>query len=218
MWINSLAVGILAVAFGATAPSHGRIKTYCRDDSPQSASKNLLLRLEVAVRNEGGISHSTVDLATHVAAGIFRRIGVEIEWRPFAADGASDSAGPIDSERGAGLVVNLMSSSDGSVAAIPVEVVGLAAAGDSVSHILTRRIELAAIAARVPLADVLGHVIAHELGHVLLLPHFRLDGHLMSETVDPLQAARGVLWFNAREAATLRSQIVRLAGSGGDTP
>lgn len=213
MWISSLAVGILTVAFDATEPSPGRFRTDCLE---QSAFKPL--RLEVVVRNEGAVSLSALDQATDVAGRIFRRIGVEIEWRPFAADGNSDRAGPNDSEAGAGLVVNLISSSDGSVAEIPARVVGLAAAGDSVSHILTRRIELAAVSAQVPLADLLGHVIAHELGHVLHLPHFRLDGHLMSETLDPLQAAKGVLWFTSWEAATLQVQIARLAGCRRGTP
>lgn len=58
-------------------------------------------------------------------------------------------------------------------------------------------------------AIVLGHIIAHEIGHLLLSRDAHSIGGIMSATLNTQFAARGLLWFSPAEAAVAR---VRVAG------
>ena len=57
---------------------------------------------------------------------------------------------------------------------------------------------------------LLGHVIAHEIGHLLLPPNSHSLKGLMAGHMDQRQALRatkGALWFSAKEAETIRAGL-----------
>ena len=60
--------------------------------------------------------------------------------------------------------------------------------------------------------DLLGHVIAHELGHLLLGPDAHARGTIMACPLDTTEfrfLRRGQLRFNQKQSAQLRSLIAR---------
>ena len=64
-----------------------------------------------------------------------------------------------------------------------------------------------------------GHVIAHEIGHVLLGPNAHSTAGLMAASLDLPRIALGGLWFDRIQAAIIRARLacdgsVRVASKG----
>jgi hypothetical protein len=56
-------------------------------------------------------------------------------------------------------------------------------------------------------ACVLGHVVAHEIGHLLLVSRRHSDGGIMQPWLDLRRAAIGALFFTASEAQLIRTKL-----------
>jgi hypothetical protein len=89
--------------------------------------------------------------------------------------------------------------------------VGFGVSGGRFANIMFARVERLAKMTSTDLATVLGHAIAHEIGHLLLPPNAHSSGGIMKGTLNPLLAAQGVLWFSSDEADRLRARIASLA-------
>ena len=94
---------------------------------------------------------------------------------------------------------------------------GFAVSGGRLANVMYSRVERLA-GSRANVATVLGHVMAHEIGHLLLSPNAHASGGIMAATLDLQLAARGVLWFSAKEANRLRTRLAELAGPRATTP
>jgi len=57
--------------------------------------------------------------------------------------------------------------------------------------------------------EVLGHVIAHELGHILLGPGAHSRSGIMRASLDLEWLRIGGLWFTASEARAIREKLAR---------
>jgi hypothetical protein len=116
-------------------------------------------RLPVTVCDFAGVEPSVLAAAETVASDVYRSAGVTIEW---AESGCI--AGPP------GLYVNLVSVDSGDVHLAEL-MVGFAESGGLTATVLYNRIERLARHHHKKPQMVLGYVIAHELGHLLLPPH-----------------------------------------------
>lgn len=95
-----------------------------------------------------------------------------------------------------------------------------AASGYTTGNMVTVSLEKAGAASadsdgRASVPDILGCIIAHELGHILLGP----NSHSVSELMRPYwditelqEAAQHFLLFDAKQAAQLRAEIMARAG------
>jgi len=89
--------------------------------------------------------------------------------------------------------------------------VGAAAVGTRVAIIPCPRVLALARNGSATLGLVLGHVIAHELGHLLLRRATHSIAGLMRSTLDLQLAQQGRLLFTALEAQAIRAAIARNA-------
>ena len=88
---------------------------------------------------------------------------------------------------------------------------GMAIPGARLVWVFVGRVEFLAAWCSARPSDVLGHVIAHEIGHVLLGLGAHSSAGLMAATLDLPRIALGGLWFDHGQAAIIRA---RLAGDG----
>ena len=88
---------------------------------------------------------------------------------------------------------------------------GMTISGTRLVRVFVDRVEHVARSAEQGVADVLGHVIAHEIGYVLLGPDAHSTVGLMAASLDLPRLAIGGLWFDRIQAAIIRA---RLAGDG----
>jgi hypothetical protein len=169
-----------------------------------------LKTMRVLVLNPAGAPLNVLTGAEAVAVRVFHRAGIEPMWR-HASDRRGDSdAGPAEDLTSV-VIVNLMSASMEARLRQPPTAVGFAVSGGRLANIVYERVERLAQGTSTDLAIVLGHVMAHEIGHLLLPPNAHSAGGIMNATVNPLLAAQGVLWFSPAEAASLRIRLAALA-------
>jgi hypothetical protein len=163
------------------------------------------LRLILIVNDQVDLPAQLLQDARGVADKIFRHAGVDIVW--FAARGAIPEEPVAVSEwefRNAQYVVRIATSAAGRS---PSSALGFTAPGTRTTTVVYPYVEQVARSGRDDVALVLGHVMAHELGHLLLRRSAHSTGGLMRTTLDVGRAARGVLLFTHTEEETIRASL-----------
>jgi hypothetical protein len=152
--------------------------------------------------------------AEAAATGVFRQAGIDTTWRHASDVNATPdrltvrvAAEDLESV----IIVNLMSAPMEARVREAGTALGFAVAGGRFANIMYGRVERLAQGTSTDLATVLGHVIAHEIGHLLLPPNADSSGGIMNRTLDPRLAVRGQLWFSSAEATVVRARIAALA-------
>ena len=164
-----------------------------------------LLKLTVVIYNSEAVPLPEMTRAEAVAGQIFRSAGVEIQWRP--ATGADLTLGATDlplhllSARPSGFAPDAggysMLMPEGSYAAVSWLAVS------ETAHVL-----------RADEPTLLGAVIAHELGHVLLHSREHSASGIMVMRFRPhdvASAARGELLFQRSEIRRIHAEAARRA-------
>ena len=147
--------------------------------------------------------------AETVVTRIYSQIGVQITWRdivgfeePTAIDQAADV---VDAEFV--IHVGLLSTEMERRARPDQGTLGIAVSGARLVRVFVDRVEYVARGAQEDVGDVLGHVIAHEIGHVLLGPGAHSTGGLMAASLDLPRLALGGLWFDSNPGRAHSSQV-----------
>jgi hypothetical protein len=148
-------------------------------------------RLAVTVCDSAGVDSSVLAAAEAVASQVYRSAGVTIEWSESGC-----IAGPP------GLYVNLVSVDSGDVHLAELAV-GFAEPGGLTATVLYNRIERLARHHHKKPQTVLGYVIAHELGHLLLPPHSHSATGIMQPTLNLDNGAGALRVSFTREKAEL---------------
>jgi hypothetical protein len=146
------------------------------------------LAVSVFVRDAVGLRPETLDRAEDAAARVFRQAGVAIVW--------------IDADRATGrrdiYTVRIERGGTGAL--------GAAAIGTRVATIYYGRVAQVARAADGDVAMVLGHAVAHELGHLLLETARHGVPGIMRAQMDVPAASQGRLLFSEDEARALAAR------------
>jgi hypothetical protein len=132
-----------------------------------------LLPLSVIVYNYAGLPPATLDRATQAATKLYRRIGVEITWvSAYSLELSRLTAGPEDQLRvmQRAMFLRLLSQAMVDARNAPEEVLGQALRGSRFAAVFTPRVTALADRERTNHGMLLGHVIAHEIGHLLMQP------------------------------------------------
>ena len=205
--IVEMLCSMVLMAEGGFAPSYAR-------GEDETAER---LRVSVRVHNYAPLSGQSLQRGENEAARIFRKIGVEVCWDPAAAEPSPDAecsvltAYPRFELRIAPSFAPVRGVTDGDSA-------GLAFANQA--SVSFRQIGGEAAAIRADPAELLGPVIAHELGHLLLGPNSHSSFGIMQarwSRDDYRRAVRGQLDFTPQEGERMRAEIrerVRTQGAG----
>lgn len=172
--------------------------------------------ITVQMFDMAGVPREVLARATNLATQIYTEAGVSLKWVPKAAPEAKPGQGVSywpNSPAAVSLRLTPKQVSDRIVRPGSPKL-GLAYdAGERhyryLATIFYDRVEATAPDLYdVPLPDLLGHIIAHELGHLLLGPGAHTRGTIMACPFNDGEfrtLRRGQLRFNRKQAAQLRS-------------
>jgi hypothetical protein len=217
--ICQFALGLVLVALGWDV----------RVAAAQSAKADV--RLTVHIQNYADVNPKILASAERVATQIFRKAGVESRW--IETDGfrqnPSDNSADVSSLGLSHIWLNILSPAMASRAGLPNSTMGFAPGSGPdrrVVDVFYQRVnELAESQAMlwaqgmIPLnaktGQVLGAVIAHEIGHVLL----NLSSHTQTgimrgdwDQEDLYDVSAGCLLFTSYQAEVIRTELVRRDG------
>jgi hypothetical protein len=166
-----------ATAFGAAAPHEMR-------------------HLTVTINDNIGVETTTLTAAKAIVSEVYRRAGVQIEW-----------AEPEIVEEPDRLYVNLISVNMASQFSTSKEIVGFATPGSLAANAIYDRIQQVARNLRMRSGVLLGYVMAHELGHLLLPAHSHSATGVMRPNMDVELAANRKLAFTKDQAALILQRL-----------
>ena len=151
--------------------------------------------IRLQLRNEAKVPEDVLDESRQEVGRIFARAGFEVMWTDAAPQ----------------LTVNIVLDALGyDRAASQVMGVAVPAKSGAIVMVFFRQVGLFARTYRVDPVAMLGHVIAHEVGHVLLATHLHSATGLMRGAWDHAQmreVARGGLTFTDGQARKIRAAI-----------
>lgn len=196
-WFHPAAARVLAAGMGvllaAVAESADRLPIDCVLDQMVPVADTAL-----------------ADSRKHVAR-IFEPLAVEVLWwDPASALRRQKALGDPAAQRSfvTSLYVIRLVPQEGDGGMIPSgSSLGSAAVGTRVAIIPYGRVLEQARTSGAPLGLVLGHVIAHELGHLLLQRSTHSAAGLMRATLDLRLAQQGRLLFTAGEGRAIRARL-----------
>jgi hypothetical protein len=174
---------ILAMACGGAAGAGAAPQREVRD-------------LTVAVALYAAVDPKTMTEAEGIASEVYRRAGIEIQWvEPSSYEGAAT------------LYVNVLSQDMAAPFYVSDETVGFAIPGSRAANVIYERIRQIARRRHVASGLLLGYVIAHELGHLLLPAHSHSSSGLMRPDLDMERAATKKLRFSADQVALILERL-----------
>ena len=182
------------------------------------------LTITVHVFNYAQVDQETLSQAKEVATQIFRKVGVDTIWieqDPNSPQGPSMNASNFQ--------VNILTEQMAKILGLPDTTLGLAPGtpqerGRRQVYVFYHRVEYLAeqqlmalvmdreARARATKGQILGHAMAHEIGHVLL----NLESHSSKGVMrgpwnlnDLQLASHGQLLFTSGQAEVIRAEVVR---------
>jgi hypothetical protein len=207
----ALASVILATANGQSQAS--------RISSTSTSERTSEDRVAIHVYNLSGLPPATLDRALREVSRIFAQVDTDVHWElgePEAEEAHStDQSGPaafrdqhvrsyLVVRIGRGLARNVPSASLG--VSLPNAQYGVSAT------VFQERVESLCQTAGQDFAVILGHAIAHELGHVVLASHGHAPAGIMRarwRRADFDQAATGHLGFTSQQGVEIRDYVAR---------
>jgi hypothetical protein len=173
-----------------------------------SASSAKPLPLPVTVFDYANVPTQWLSWAKESMSRIYEEIGVEIAWQDAR------------SEARTGLIVLILPESRSTKEGIPQSVIGYTSGTADerrrVAYVLYGRMDQFRLeqAPAIQRANLLGHLMAHEVGHLLLPVQSHSPSGIMRarwSRADLELAQQGRLRFSADQAQSIRSKVSRLA-------
>jgi hypothetical protein len=172
-------------------------------------------------------SPETRNNAQAIASRIFHRAGIEVHWLEcsLSGDGTFASQGCTAPSEPSAIILRIVPTSPATKVRFGADALGVAAqpeketlASASVFH---NRVEQLARNWLVSLEVVLGHAMAHEIGHLLLGTGSHSPSGLMKEhwsRKDLTRAAEGNLLFSSKQAESIRAQVLNGRAAAASPP
>jgi hypothetical protein len=193
----------LSVALSLSIPATAREK-------PSTPAPLRSLLLQVSARSD--VPLSVLTRAHQEVQRIFERIGVAVDWIGCGIDRRGDDANSGTAPLA--IVVAVVSHESPALRVIPASIVGAVVRNEQAEEtawVLFDRIERAADRYALDAGLVLGHTMAHEVGHLLLPRGAHGSAGLMRPTwrmEDLRDGVHGQLGFSEGEAAIIRARLV----------
>ena len=106
--------------------------------------------------------------------------------------------------------VNLLSASMENPLSPPADTLGMANPLALRVSVLVRRIERLTSQTGRDFGQVLGHVLAHEIGHLLLPPNSHSGAGIMAARIDLVRVENGSLWFDPHQGLMIRARVASI--------
>jgi hypothetical protein len=171
------------------------------------------LVVTVAVHNNASVSASTLAQAERMAGTIFRQAGVEVVWAncDLPAEEAQIASSCHVTEFPRHLQLSIARrSKDLTESILGVSFLAEDGSGCYSDVFLEPTEELHEKLHVINLATLLGHVVAHEIGHLLLGSNSHSDAGIMRphwDERDLANASKGELLFTQRQGQTMRARV-----------
>jgi hypothetical protein len=218
--LNAKAVLIIALVLAGELAGVGL--------SAAAASSETNLAITIHVKNYACVNPKTLAEAEEVATGIFQKAGVETRWTDvvltteMGQENSADHSAHTLADIQLSILPRAMSDRDGA----PNNAMGLApgnGADRTIVYIFERNVEArfwrllgaqgsARLDRRVSKAQILGHAIAHEVGHLLLNQQVHSEHGIMRGewgVADFREITYGKFLFTPQQAEFLRADVRR---------
>ncbi len=161
-----------------------------------------VLRIKVLVCDQAGLPRETLIEAQRLASLVFQEAAIELSW----LEGGRSSVTEAD------CVLRIHCCFDKLHSGLNRRTVAFAPAQGRHITVFWDRIRTEAAAGSHPEALMLGYVVAHELGHLLLPPAYHSPYGIMQNRLnyDDWNRARrvGDLFFSEKEAGQMRAALI----------
>jgi hypothetical protein len=180
---------------------------FCRPAAAAEPSAPRMILLHAS--NEAGMPAEVLDRAKQEVCRIYREIGIEAVWENAVT--LTPATYDVPARR---LFVSIIPVTTLRVMAVNPAAMGVAVTTSKtrgrLAYILYNRVEQVAADFKTDIAVVLGHAMAHEIGHMLLPAGHSPTGLMRADwTKDDLQqATRGGLLFTEDQGETIRSRLM----------
>ena len=171
------------------------------------------LPLIVAIHDYAALPPPVVERAKGVAATIYGRIGVSVNWLEKWQVGAELPTNPAACPDSPTPLIHLRLFGRSLHSRRPAGDLGFAVSGGTLASVLVERVKHVAKSEGVDVGGLLGVIMAHEMGHLLLPPDSHATG-IMAPKLDPFLIEHGGLAFDHRQASMIRARIAAMSRSG----
>ena len=154
----------------------------------------------VAVCDLEGVPNAFMRLAQQVASEVYRDIGIELDW-------ADNECHPSD-----GVFAVNITSRHMAGTLVSDQTLGFAESGTRDAMVLYDRVMRFGRRYHINRGVMLGYVIAHELGHLLLPPKSHSEAGVMRGEIDLQMASGRQLRFTREQGALILRKLGALAG------
>jgi len=189
------------------------------------ASPERNIAITIHVHNYAGVASQTLKDTEEVATEIFREAGVGTRWVNIVLTTKNDQVNSTDHPAltSADIQLSILPSKMSDRLGIPNNVIGLAPGTDAqIVYVFAGKVETlfwrllraqcnGRIDRPVSRAQILGHVIAHELGHLLLNMNGHSDHGIMRGDLDFTDRHDSLL-FTLQQADVLQADVRRRSG------
>ena len=151
--------------------------------------------ITAAVHNYAAVPGGVLTEAEAEASRIFRHAGVRVRW-----------VGPLETE--ARVRVHILSGEMTVRTRTRPDVLGLATVDSGMVWVLYDRVVDSSESVSVRVSRVLGFVMAHEIGHVLLVGRGHSHVGLMKPRLDPDVLRTGLIGFTPQERREIRTSAL----------
>lgn len=202
--------GLLAVGLGIALPAEAA--------RPESMAPGAVVTIRAARFVDMSAAASRAAIVT--VRAIFRETGIETLWRECATPHAGD-AGPADRCEDPLSLTEVVVRFVSAPPSAPLESLGFSYAADGagigrLASVYPDRVARHAAWAAMSLPALLGRVIAHEVGHLLLGTRHSRDGLMRARWSIPdllSQRSRRAWGFSLEEAAAMRRALRELGAA-----
>jgi hypothetical protein len=185
--MSGVRVALIAVGFSITS------------GSAWASDLRAAQHVAVAICDLEGVPNVLIDLAEEVAGEVYRDAGVELEWADH------------DCHPGDGVFAVNVTSREMAGTLVSDHTIGFAETGTRDATVLYDRVKWFARRYHLNCGVMLGYVIAHELGHLLLPPRAHSAEGVMRAILDLHLAAERQLRFTSQQAALIVDKVAALA-------
>ena len=177
--------------------------------------------LSIHLYDRAQVSAEVLRLATMEASRLFRAAGIQITWERLSLEAPEDEGTDMTStafakaDERAYLVVRLIRRVGGTI--LPGALGLSLPLANTGAHVLIfyDRVEALTRGVNTPTYVILGHAMAHEIGHVLLGSSDHSNGGLMQGSWTAASwrlASAGLLAFRRQEAELMCTRLARVQG------
>jgi hypothetical protein len=171
--------------------------------------------LLLIVYDRVGLSASTLAEARRTAERLYQDVDVEMVWIEHGSPALKRLTADPDQEQlvlSRAVYVTLVTGR-AAVVRPPAGVMGTAMLGTQFAWVFTPRVEALAEEYRASFGMLLGHVIAHEVGHLLLPASGHSARGLMGASLDPNRLDRKELCFDGDQGRLIRERLTSIRTS-----